>query len=252
MINWNEMSELHVVNKLESILKRWFNVELFFCDLNGKVHSKQFQKGYVSGNPIFKLILQASHGYDIFLQDVESMLEEGKDSDGSYFYTSKVNSLSFCASPVNVDGQVVGYSFVYPFFSEMMNEQDVSLCSEQLQELGVGSNDINSAISSLPKISKENIEYLRELISLVTGEISTYHYEISKREERIRDLNSELGDRYRYHTMIGKSKQMQKIYRLLEKISSSDSSVFVQGENGTGKELVAKAIHFYSPRKDSR
>ena len=53
-------------------------------------------------------------------------------------------------------------------------------------------------------------------------------------------LNSELGDRYRYHSMIGKSKQMQKIYRLLEKISSSESSVFILGENGTGKELVAK------------
>ena len=50
--------------------------------------------------------------------------------------------------------------------------------------------------------------------------------------------------------MIGKSKQMQKIYRLLEKISSSESSVFILGENGTGKELVAKAIHYYSPRRD--
>ena len=50
--------------------------------------------------------------------------------------------------------------------------------------------------------------------------------------------------------MIGKSKSMQRIYRLLEKVSSSESSVFVLGENGTGKELVAKAIHYYSPRKD--
>ena len=77
----------------------------------------------------------------------------------------------------------------------------------------------------------------------------TYHNEIKKREELIGDLNSELGDRYRYHSMIGKSKQMQKIYRLLEKISSSESSVFILGENGTGKELVAKAIHYYSPRE---
>jgi len=37
---------------------------------------------------------------------------------------------------------------------------------------------------------------------------------------------------------------------LLEKISGSESSVMIQGENGTGKELVAKAIHYYSPRKE--
>ena len=40
--------------------------------------------------------------------------------------------------------------------------------------------------------------------------------------------------------MIGKSKQMQKIYRLLEKISSSESSVFILGENGTGKGSLQK------------
>ena len=95
MINWNEMSELHVVNKLESIMSRWFNVELFFCDLNGKIHSKQFQKGYVSDNSIFKLLLSANHGYDVFLQDVEEMISNNSDSSGSFFHCSKLNNLNF-------------------------------------------------------------------------------------------------------------------------------------------------------------
>ena len=81
MINWNEMSELHVVSKLESILQRWFKVELFFADLNGKIHSKQFQKDYSSENPIFKLMLQTSHGYDVFIQDVEEFISSKSDSD---------------------------------------------------------------------------------------------------------------------------------------------------------------------------
>jgi two-component system, NtrC family, response regulator HupR/HoxA len=251
MVNWSEMSELHVVNKLEAILKRWFNVELFFCDLNGKIHSGQFQKDYISDNPLFHLLLNSSHGYDVFLQDVETLIDHSRNSEGSYFYRSKLNSLSFCGSPVKVDGELVGYTFVYPFVPELINEKDIELCKSQMGELGINPNDTEKALRSLPKISNDGSEYLQELVSLVSDEIGTYHFEISKREERIRDLNSELGDRYRYHTMIGKSKQMQKIYRLLEKISSSDSSVFVQGENGTGKELVAKAIHFYSPRKDN-
>jgi transcriptional regulator with PAS, ATPase and Fis domain len=52
--------------------------------------------------------------------------------------------------------------------------------------------------------------------------------------------------------MIGKSKPMQDLYSMLEKIRSSESTVLVQGENGTGKELIAKAIHYHSPRKDSQ
>jgi transcriptional regulator with PAS, ATPase and Fis domain len=251
MVNWNEMSELHVVSKLESILKRWFNVELFFCDLNGKIHTKQFQKGFISNNPLFQLLANANHGYDVFLQDVELLADSSKNNDSVTLYKSNLNSLSFMSSPVNIDGELVGYSFAYPFIEDTFNEIDAEKCKKQMSELGVSSVDIDSSLNSIPRISADGTEYLQELISLVSDEISTYHIEISKREERIKDLNSELGDRYRYHTMIGKSKQMQKIYRLLEKISSSDSSVFVQGENGTGKELVAKAIHFYSPRKDN-
>ena len=219
----------------------------FFATLMEKYIQSSFKKGYVSENSVFKLLLSANHGYDVFLQDVEEMISSNGDSEGSFFHCSKLNNLNFCGSPVHIDGQLVGFSFAYPFYTENANDSELSLTRTHMQELGLSASDIDTSINAQNKLTKDSSEYLQELISLVTGEISTYHHEISKREERIRDLNSELGDRYRYHSMIGKSKQMQKIYRLLEKISGSDSSVFVQGENGTGKELVAKAIHFYSP-----
>ena len=50
--------------------------------------------------------------------------------------------------------------------------------------------------------------------------------------------------------MIGKSSVMQDLYNLLDKIKHSTSTVLIQGDNGTGKELIAKAIHYNSPRKD--
>jgi transcriptional regulator with PAS, ATPase and Fis domain len=50
--------------------------------------------------------------------------------------------------------------------------------------------------------------------------------------------------------MIGKSKPMQSLYALLDKIKFADSTVMIQGENGTGKELIAKSIHYNSHRKD--
>jgi two-component system response regulator HupR/HoxA len=73
---------------------------------------------------------------------------------------------------------------------------------------------------------------------------------VSKREERIR-FNAELGNKYRYHNIIGKSKAMQAVYHLLNKVSNSEATILIQGENGTGKEMVAKAIHYNSPRKDA-
>jgi two-component system NtrC family response regulator len=50
--------------------------------------------------------------------------------------------------------------------------------------------------------------------------------------------------------MVGKSKPMLKIYDLIEKVAGSKASVLITGPSGTGKELIAKAIHFSSPRKD--
>ena len=50
--------------------------------------------------------------------------------------------------------------------------------------------------------------------------------------------------------MIGQSERMQRIYRLVEKVADSDSTIIIQGETGTGKGLIAKAIHEHSYRKD--
>lgn len=59
-------------------------------------------------------------------------------------------------------------------------------------------------------------------------------------------------ERDRFGAMIGRSRPMQKIYRLIERIARTTASVLIQGETGTGKELVARAIHFNGPRRDQK
>ncbi|UCF92233.1 MAG: sigma-54-dependent Fis family transcriptional regulator [Desulfobacterales bacterium] len=66
----------------------------------------------------------------------------------------------------------------------------------------------------------------------------------------IRDLRNEVDRRYAFGNIIGKNHKMQSIYNLIQKVAPTDARVFVTGETGVGKELVAKAIHFNSPRKN--
>lgn len=63
-------------------------------------------------------------------------------------------------------------------------------------------------------------------------------------------LSEALSDRYKFGNIIGKSKPMLKIFDLISKVAQSRVSVFITGASGTGKELIAKAIHYNSPRKD--
>ncbi|MBE9521817.1 MAG: sigma-54-dependent Fis family transcriptional regulator [Proteobacteria bacterium] len=68
--------------------------------------------------------------------------------------------------------------------------------------------------------------------------------------QEIRDLRKEVDQKYAFGNIIGKSHKMQAMYDLIKKVSATDARVFITGETGVGKELVAKAIHFNSHRKN--
>jgi DNA-binding NtrC family response regulator len=74
--------------------------------------------------------------------------------------------------------------------------------------------------------------------------------EIQNLKRQVETLKSELTSRYRFSNIVGTSARMNSVFQLMEKMSRVDGTVLVSGESGTGKELVARAIHFASPRKD--
>ncbi|MCL1926681.1 MAG: sigma-54 dependent transcriptional regulator [Syntrophorhabdaceae bacterium] len=58
------------------------------------------------------------------------------------------------------------------------------------------------------------------------------------------------GDKYDFRSFVGNSPRMREFYRILEKVSDTDSTILIAGESGTGKELAAKTIHHNSSRAD--
>ncbi len=69
-------------------------------------------------------------------------------------------------------------------------------------------------------------------------------------QQEIRNLRKEVNKKYSFGNIIGKNHKMQAIFNLIEKVAPTDARVFITGETGVGKELVAKAIHFNSHRKN--
>ncbi len=82
---------------------------------------------------------------------------------------------------------------------------------------------------------------------LINIKKAVQHYSLHRENSRLR---KEMLERTGYSGMVGKSRHMQQMYELIEKVAPTPSSVMITGESGTGKELVAQAIHYNSPRSD--
>jgi DNA-binding NtrC family response regulator len=65
-------------------------------------------------------------------------------------------------------------------------------------------------------------------------------------------LRAQLEERYRFEGIIGKSRPMTQLFQLLETVAPTSSTILISGETGTGKEVVARAIHHNSPRRVHR
>lgn len=67
-------------------------------------------------------------------------------------------------------------------------------------------------------------------------------------ESRLARLETHVRDEYRFDQIIGRSAAMQRVFRIIERVALTNATVLINGRTGTGKELVARAIHYNSLR----
>jgi len=100
---------------------------------------------------------------------------------------------------------------------------------------------------------EEDVRVLTIVASLIGQTVNLQQTILREHEgllERARTLQQELRTRYRPESIVGQSKQMREIYEAIQQVSRSRATVLLRGESGTGKELIARAIHYNSPRSD--
>jgi len=254
MINWEELKHIHVIRKLEEILGQWFHTDIFFVDARGQVRNYDpMDRQREFKNPLAASLMPKDKGRELILQAITAANEQVFKSDQGHVTISGPLGLeSIAASKITVDKDFLGSVCAYSYFNAPAGAEATAKAKALVEGLGLDGESLENALTRMKPLSEGETRYFYQLVDLVAQEIETFHTEIGKREERIHALNNQLGNRYSYDSMIGKSKPMQELYSLLDKIKHSESTVLIQGENGTGKELIARAIHFNSPRKESQ
>ncbi|MBN21650.1 MAG: nitrogen fixation protein NifA [Bdellovibrionaceae bacterium] len=247
MINWDELKHTHVVRKLEQVIGQWFGMDIFYVDERGYVRNFDLNKD--RKNPLSASLCEKEKSRELFFEKLKNLNEKVVESEEDQFEENGFFSgEKLYIARVTIDQEYLGFVCAYSFFDQKIPE--MKDLKKVIQSLGGEPLSLEERYEKFTLLDASQKKYFQELVGLVAQEIVTFHTEISKREERILALNNQLGERYRYDSMIGKSKPMQDLYSMLDKVKASESTVLVQGENGTGKELIAKAVHFNSPRKD--
>lgn len=250
MINWDEFEHIHVIKKLKEILGAWWNIDIIFTDERGQIRAFDNDKSVFS-NPVVKYLVNREIGQNNLGELVSKSIEDLRISNNRYSL-KKWDIVGFDVGvfPISIENDLVGTVVAFGFFKDENYAQRFQEIRERLLALGCTPDSIEKCVSKLKFLDEPNRNHFCELCELVAHEIVTLHLEISSRETRIKELHKELGNQFKYDNMIGKSKPMQSLYALLDKIKGADSTVLIQGENGTGKELIAKSIHYNSLRKD--
>ena len=157
------------------------------------------------------------HGLPMVIPDIG---QEPEFLDHTRSRRDLTQPIAFIAVPIKVGGETVGVLTADRLFGEEMSLE-------------------------------EDVRVLTIVASLIGQAVNLHRHVMREREgliERTRSLQEALRTRYRLGNIVGQSKRMREIYEAVEQVSQTRATVLIRGESGTGKELIARAIHFNSPR----
>src|SRR2546423_4647073 len=130
--------------------------------------------------------------------------------------------VSFLCVPIKIEGRTAGALAVdKPFISD-----------EQLRNDQIFLDIISSFLAQAIQINRMVMRQKEEL------------------HEENAQLRAQVRDRYKFENIIGDSPAMHEVFATVGQVANSRATVLLLGETGTGKEMIAKAIHYNSPRKD--
>jgi two-component system, NtrC family, response regulator HupR/HoxA len=254
MVDLRPYGRLHTIQLLKDVVRKWWGVELAFADAKGYVLDHAEGKIIPPGNEFCRIALFSKDGFrrcNESIRQVRDKLKGGGRARRSVVHQCHLG-FDVVSAPIILDGDLAGFLFVGGSVHEpLVSAQRQDLLRKVREFAPLGSTppvDPEAAARTIPEVSGAALEHLMDLLEFGVTEIAAYHSENKAREKEISAVTRELGERYKFENIVGNSRAMQQVFRLLEKIVESDSTVLIHGESGTGKELVARAIHYNGPR----
>lgn len=248
-MRWEEFDKMHVIRRLRELVGNWWKIQINFTDQKGFLRGVPEGRFFNPLNPICKAVTADQKGFSSCVGTARQTTVDATNKDQPTLSRCHAG-FSTLSVPIRINGIYFGCVFGDGFMvQETANEQKALIRNYLERSFSGTAEQIVQHIDSLPILSRKDLDYLTELVNLIVDEVLMMHQTLNDHQLKVDELSKELGIRYSFDQMIGKSAPMQSLYRLLDRVCDSETTVLIQGENGTGKELIARALHYNSKRK---
>ncbi|MHC4930562.1 MAG: sigma-54-dependent Fis family transcriptional regulator [Planctomycetota bacterium] len=194
------------------------------------------------GGKLSRSILQRA------MESSETILTDNASEDESFLDSASIGEMklrSVVCTPLLLHEETIGAIYVdHRFRDAEFSSEDIALLDEfrDLAAIAIG----NARLFEETRIQRQRLE---ELNTRLSKEVAEQNEEMEAYRKRLRALKPRDKYRYDYSAIIGSSPAIREVFSLLDRIIPTDFPVLIQGDSGTGKELVARAIHECGPRK---
>ena len=239
---YNQFRDFHVFKRFKYLLGDWWNIDVLVVARSGK----KFFYDSVNhlNNPVVQSLLESSLFRNYFLGSINTAMNKKVNSSQTLKrLVWKQTGLNLFIVPFVLKNTPLEACLVATGFAP----KKVELLYQSLSYLGLSKKAIEQKVQSLKKLSPADEVYIQKMLKILAEEFFSLLQEKKKQALLIERLNRKKPSPS-YGRMIGKSPSMYYIFNILEKIKDYDTSLLVEGENGTGKRLLAKTIHNQSSR----
>lgn len=239
MIDSRMLDDLPVVSSLRNTIRRWWKLEVGVADARGYV--AEHARGVITPphNQFCKAsLLESPEGFRRCNRSVEEATRLVKESDeeGARLVMPCHLGFPMPMAPIGRDGRLYGVVFTGGFLIDGVDDDSAYSIERNARSLRLPIPDVRTASREIPRLSERDLVYLGDMLETIANELAS--------------MIVETNDPSRYGDLIGTSPKMQRLYTMLERVSQSDTTILIQGENGTGKEVVARALHSMGMRGD--
>ena len=245
MIHWNDLKNLHVVKQTKNIIYQWWKVDILIIDEKSiSDHPSDFKETF--RNPLIQKLFQKENLQESFFNTLRFIHTQNNQNLSSFFEKWPNAGLHLFITPIRDYSQVTGF-VIAAGFAPVEENQEKDTIKQQWLNIGFSDQWYLENKEHIPFIPKQDKNHFIDLMEIMAKEIASVQKEFMEKNQQINILKSHS---LSYGGMIGTSKPMHQLYNMLDKIKHSQNTILIQGENGTGKELIAKSIHQHSLRKN--